>query len=192
MRKINRIFWSWSVHRDATILCISASSYPSSFCHLEVWMVEIRSSAEWSHSRPMINRDAREIELLCRDNNKWCTHNHRASLLSLAVCTPRRHFDTRSPFIVLFPNERANGAAVCSILPLVAKRFSRRYGQSDAPICWIAWKNLLPDLLPRALFRGRLKTHDSYKTFYSPSAVAFHLIAFLYVTRRYHYVNSPH
>lgn len=56
------------------------------------WMAKIDSKQGRVITRPppMISRG--EIKLLCRDNNKWCAHNHRAS----ASCRSHRHFDTRS------------------------------------------------------------------------------------------------
>lgn len=131
----------------------------------------------------MINRDARgKIELLCCDNNKWCTHNHRTS----ASC--RSHHDTRSTAHCFISEREDERDAVCSILPLVATArltlFSGRYGPKTTRqfVESRAKKKrifLSRTTSKRALFRGPFHgTCDSFKIALIPSPAAFHLITF--------------
>lgn len=162
--------------------------------------------SERSRGPPMINRDAQEIELLCRDNNKWCTHNRRAGLLSPAVCraanaiaiapTLRHSFATHC---FISEREAERGAAVCLILPLSLRVASRRSGKTLSSRGYMA--KATHQFVES---RGKTSRPNYFQTHYSavrsgrvihskrfnPFARCFSLNCFFYVTCESYYGNS--
>lgn len=166
------------------------------------WMAKIDSKQGRVITRPptMISRG--EIKLLCRDNNKWCAHNHRAS----ASCRSHRHFDTHSDRrdalfyfrtrgrtrcgSLLDPASRRDCSVNAFLQPDTGQKTTRQFVESRGG--GKKKKNLF-QLLSNAHYSavGFHGTRDSFKIGLIPIARCFSLNCFLYVIRKSYCVNSP-